>query len=50
LARRCASGSRISGRVRRLGANIGDVVRQGAVIAELETEELDALIASGAPS
>lgn len=38
-------GSRISGRVRRLGANIGDVVAPGAVIAELETEELDALIA-----
>jgi RND family efflux transporter MFP subunit len=38
-------GSRISGRVRRLNANIGDAVRRGQVIAELETEELDALIA-----
>ncbi|HUF28716.1 MAG TPA: efflux RND transporter periplasmic adaptor subunit [Gemmatimonadaceae bacterium] len=38
-------GSRISGRVRRLGANIGDVVRRGQVIAELETEELDAIVA-----
>jgi multidrug efflux pump subunit AcrA (membrane-fusion protein) len=38
-------GSRISGQVRRLGANIGDRVQKGQVIAELETEELDALIA-----
>lgn len=38
-------GSRISGRVRRLAANIGDDVRRGQVIAELETEELDALVA-----
>jgi len=38
-------GSRISGRVRRLRANIGDRVQRGQVIAELETEELDALIA-----
>jgi RND family efflux transporter MFP subunit len=38
-------GSRISGRVRRLNANIGDAVRRGQVIAELETEELDALVA-----
>jgi macrolide-specific efflux system membrane fusion protein len=38
-------GSRISGRVRRLRANVGDRVRRGQVIAELETEELDALIA-----
>jgi len=37
-------GSRISGRVRRLRANIGDIVRRGQVIAELETEELDAII------
>ena len=37
-------GSRISGRVRRLRANIGDAVRRGQVIAELETEELDAVI------
>lgn len=38
-------GSRISGRVQRLRANIGDRVERGQVIAELETEELDALIA-----
>jgi RND family efflux transporter MFP subunit len=38
-------GSRISGRVRRLGANIGDLVRRGQVIAELETEELDGVVA-----
>lgn len=38
-------GSRISGRVRRLTANIGDAVRRGQVIAELETEELDAAVA-----
>ncbi len=38
-------GSRISGRVRRLRANIGDQVRRGQVIAELETEELDAVLA-----
>lgn len=38
-------GSRISGRVRRLNANIGDTVRRGQVIAELESEELDALVA-----
>jgi len=38
-------GSRISGRVRRLAANIGDLVRRGQVIAELETEELEALVA-----
>lgn len=37
-------GSRISGRVRRLRANIGDAVRRGQVIAELETEELDAVV------
>lgn len=37
-------GSRISGRVRRLAANVGDVVRRGQVIAQLETEELDALV------
>jgi multidrug efflux pump subunit AcrA (membrane-fusion protein) len=37
-------GSRISGRVQRLRANIGDRVRKGQVIAELETAELDALI------
>jgi multidrug efflux pump subunit AcrA (membrane-fusion protein) len=38
-------GSRISGRVARLGANIGDPVEKGQVIAELETAELDAVIA-----
>jgi multidrug efflux pump subunit AcrA (membrane-fusion protein) len=38
-------GSRISGRVWKLRANIGDRVKQGQVIAELETAELDALIA-----
>src|SRR3970040_70287 len=38
-------GSRISGRVWKLRANIGDQVKQGQVIAELETAELDALIA-----
>lgn len=38
-------GSRISGRVRRLRANIGDAVRTGQVLAELETEDLDALVA-----
>lgn len=38
-------GSRISGRVWRLLANIGDVVEQGQVIAELETDEVNALVA-----
>jgi multidrug efflux pump subunit AcrA (membrane-fusion protein) len=38
-------GSRLSGRVRRLRANIGDRVEKGQVIAELETAELDALVA-----
>lgn len=38
-------GSRISGRVRRLRANVGDRVTRGQVIAELETADLDALIA-----
>ncbi|HSA56217.1 MAG TPA: efflux RND transporter periplasmic adaptor subunit [Gemmatimonadaceae bacterium] len=38
-------GSRISGRVRRLRANIGDAVTRGQVLAELETEDLDALLA-----
>jgi multidrug efflux pump subunit AcrA (membrane-fusion protein) len=37
-------GSRISGRVQRLRANIGDRVEKGQVIAELETAERDALI------
>ena len=38
-------GSRISGRVWRLRANIGDSVTRGEIIAELETAELNALIA-----
>ena len=38
-------GSRISGRVWRLRANIGDPVERGQLLAELETAELDALIA-----
>ncbi len=38
-------GSRISGRVWKLRANIGDRVEEGQIIAELETAELDALIA-----
>jgi macrolide-specific efflux system membrane fusion protein len=38
-------GSRISGRVWRLRANIGDQVERGQIIAELETAEVDALIA-----
>jgi len=38
-------GSRISGRVQRLRANIGDRVTKGQVIAELETAELDAVVA-----
>jgi RND family efflux transporter MFP subunit len=38
-------GSRISGRVQRLRANIGDRVSRGQIIAELETGELDAIVA-----
>ncbi|MEX2153454.1 MAG: efflux RND transporter periplasmic adaptor subunit [Gemmatimonadaceae bacterium] len=38
-------GSRISGRVRRLRANVGDRVSAGQVIAELETADLDAIVA-----
>ena len=38
-------GSRISGRVWRLRANIGDRIGKHQIIAELETAELDALIA-----
>lgn len=38
-------GSRVSGRVRRLAANIGDAVRRGDILAELETEDLDARVA-----
>jgi multidrug efflux pump subunit AcrA (membrane-fusion protein) len=41
-------GSRISGQVRRLRANIGDRVTRGAVIAELETRDLDAAVAERA--
>jgi len=37
-------GSRISGRVWRLRANIGDSVEKGQILAELETAEVDALI------
>jgi RND family efflux transporter MFP subunit len=43
-------GSLISGRVRRLRANIGDNVRKGDVIAELETAELDATLAERSAS
>lgn len=43
-------GSLISGRVRRLRANIGDTVRRGDVIAELETAELDAALAERSAS
>ena len=39
------AGSRISGRVRRLHANIKDQVRTGQVIAELEKADLEALVA-----
>lgn len=38
-------GSRVSGRVHRLRANIGDRVTTGQVIAEIETADLDALVA-----
>jgi multidrug efflux pump subunit AcrA (membrane-fusion protein) len=38
-------GSRISGRVRRLRANVGDQVTRGQVIAELETADIDAHLA-----
>lgn len=38
-------GSRISGRVSRLRANVGDRVTVGQVIAELETADLDAIVA-----
>lgn len=38
-------GARVSGRVRRLAANIGDRVERGQVLAELETADLDALVA-----
>lgn len=38
-------GSRISGRVQRLRANVGDRVSKGQIIAELETADLDAVVA-----
>ena len=38
-------GARISGRVDRLYANIGDVVKKGQVIAELEKSDLQATVA-----
>ena len=38
-------GARISGKVERLHANIGDVVNKGQVIAELEKAELKAIVA-----
>ena len=38
-------GSRVSGRVRRLRANVGDRVTKGEVIAELETDDLNAVLA-----
>jgi len=38
-------GSRVSGRVQRLAANVGDQVEPGQVIAELETAEYDAAVA-----
>ena len=37
-------GSRVSGRVQRLYANIGDVVRKGQIIAELEKDDQQALL------
>ncbi|MBI4871544.1 MAG: efflux RND transporter periplasmic adaptor subunit [Candidatus Riflebacteria bacterium] len=37
-------GARISGKVERLHANIGDVVKKGQVIAELEKAELEARV------
>ena len=37
-------GARISGKVERLYANIGDVVKKGQVIAELETADLEAKV------
>jgi HlyD family secretion protein len=36
-------GSRLSGRVQRLHANIGDIVRRDQLIAELEKDDLEAL-------
>ena len=41
-------GARISGKVERLYANIGDVVKQGQVVAELEKADLEAAVARAA--
>ncbi len=41
-------GARISGKVERLYANIGDVVKQGQVVAELEKADLEAAAARAA--
>ena len=38
-------GARISGKVTQLKANIGDMVKKGQVIAELEKEDLEAMVA-----
>ena len=38
-------GARISGRLERLAANVGDTVTQGQVIAELDKAELEAVVA-----
>lgn len=38
-------GARISGKVTQLKANIGDMVKKGEVIAELEKEDLEAMVA-----
>lgn len=38
-------GSRVSGTVRRLFANIGDIVKAGQVLAELERDDQEALLA-----
>ena len=38
-------GARISGKVERLLANIGDTVTKGQVVAELEKDDLDAVVA-----
>ena len=37
-------GARISGKVERLLANIGDIVKKGQVIAELESDDLTAIV------
>jgi len=39
------AGARISGKVTQLKANIGDMVKKGQVIAELEKEDLEAMVA-----